>query len=77
VIDPRTGAPIAHGLASVTVVAESAMRADALATALLVLGPRDGLALARRERVAALFITREGDRFRTRSTRELRTYMTR
>lgn len=77
VLDPRTGEPVAHALASVTVVAESAMRADALATALLVLGPDAGPALARRERLAALFILREDDGFRTVATAELAPYMTR
>jgi FAD:protein FMN transferase len=58
-IDPHTAAPIRHGLASVTVVADSCMRADALATALIVLGPERGLALARRLGLPALFIVRE------------------
>lgn len=41
VLDPRTGLPVAGG-ASVTVVAEDAMVADVLATALLVMGPEAG-----------------------------------
>jgi len=57
-IDPRSGAPVAHGLASVTVVLESVAEADAWATALMVLGAEEGMALARRERLAALFILR-------------------
>ena len=57
-IDPRSGAPVAHGLASVTVVRDSVAEADAWATALMVLGPEEGMALARRERLAALFIQR-------------------
>lgn len=57
-IDPRTGQPVAHGLASVTVVRESAAEADAWATALMVLGPEQGLALARQRGLAALFIVR-------------------
>ena len=60
-IDPRTAAPIAHGLASVTVVAADAMQADALATALIVLGPQRGWALAEREQLAAYFIERGAD----------------
>ena len=64
IIDPRDGRPVAHGLASVTVVADTAMRADALATALSVLGPEVGRALARRLDLAALFIVREGSGFR-------------
>ncbi len=58
-IDPRTGRPVQHRLASVTVVHESAMYADALATALEVLGPEEGYALAVREDLAAYFIVRE------------------
>ncbi len=68
-IDPRTGAPIAHGLASVTVVADDCMRADALATALIVLGPQAGWELAQREHLAAHFIVRQPDgQFSDRST---------
>jgi thiamine biosynthesis lipoprotein len=58
VIDPRTGAPVAHRLTSVSVVHRSAAQADALSTALMVLGPQEGLALARRLGLAALFIER-------------------
>ena len=57
-IDPRTGLPVSHGLASVTVVHASVAAADAWATALMVLGPEEGLTLARREGLAALFIVR-------------------
>jgi thiamine biosynthesis lipoprotein len=57
-IDPRSGMPVAHGLASVTVVHESVAEADAWATALTVLGPEEGMALARRQGLAALFIVR-------------------
>jgi FAD:protein FMN transferase len=41
-IDPHTGWPITHRLVSVTVIGQTAMRADALATALMVLGPEQG-----------------------------------
>jgi thiamine biosynthesis lipoprotein len=57
-IDPRTGAPIGNGLASVTVVAGSCMACDAWSTALTVLGPEDGLALAERRGIAARFVVR-------------------
>lgn len=56
-LDPRTGAPAAD-FGSVTVVAESAALADAAATALFVLGPDDGLALAPRLGVEAMFVLR-------------------
>lgn len=58
-IDPRTRAPAAHALASVSVVHEECIAADAWATALLVLGADEGLALARERGLAALFIRRE------------------
>jgi thiamine biosynthesis lipoprotein len=68
-IDPATGAPIAHGLASVTVVANACAYADAMATALIVLGPERGYALAASRGVAALFIVREAPgRFRDLAT---------
>ena len=62
-IDPRTAAPVDHALASVTVVAESCMIADALATALMVMGPSPARALAEREGIAARFIARESSGF--------------
>ena len=55
-IDPRTGRPISHGLASVTVLHSSAMQADAWATGLLVLGPEQGYATALENGLAAYFI---------------------
>ena len=42
-IDPRTGYPVQHNLLSATVVAKNCMRADALATACMVLGEDDAL----------------------------------
>ena len=67
-IDPRTGRPIRHDLASVSVIAPSCMRADGLATALNVLGPREGFALADREGIAAYFLVREGDGYSALAT---------
>ena len=42
-IDPRTGYPVEHSLLSATVTARSCMRADALATACMVLGEKEAL----------------------------------
>lgn len=58
IIDPRSGRPAKHNLASVSVVHKSAAVADAWATALLVLGPRAGLQLAEAHNIAAYFIAR-------------------
>ncbi len=63
-IDPRSGYPIEHGLASVTVVASSSARADALATALNVLGPQAALQLAEQQGIAAYFIEKVAGDFR-------------
>ena len=60
-IDPQTGRPVTHNLASVTVLGESAAYADAMATALLVFGPDTGLAFAQREGIAAYFLLRDAD----------------
>ena len=57
-LDPRTGRPIHHGLASVSVVHYRATWADAWATALNVLGPYDGYALALDQGLTAHFIMR-------------------
>lgn len=67
-IDPRTGAPVAHNVASVTVVHASAAEADAWATALDVLGVPDGLRLAEQLGLAAYFIVRDGEQFNSRET---------
>lgn len=60
-INPATKRPAAGPLAAVSVLAASGQRADALATALTVLGPEHGPALARRLGIAALFLTRRAD----------------
>ena len=61
IIDPRTGEPIRHRLASVTVIDALAVRADALSTALMVMGPEEGLAFAREHDLAAAFISRDAE----------------
>ena len=60
-IDPRTGRPVDHQLASVSVISEHCAVADGLATALEVLGPEQGYALAVRQGWAALFLVRLDD----------------
>ena len=57
-IDPRTGRSVEHALASVSVLHQSAMMADAWSTALMVAGPERGYELAKREGIAALFLAR-------------------
>ena len=68
-IDPRTGRPVTHSLASVSVIDALCVRADALATALEVLGPDEAYALASEHGWAALLIIRdEAGTYRERST---------
>jgi thiamine biosynthesis lipoprotein len=57
-LDPRSGEPVRHALASVSVLHERCMQADALATVLFVLGPDEGLAWADAHGVAAWFVAR-------------------
>jgi thiamine biosynthesis lipoprotein len=57
-IDPRTGRPVSHDLAAVTVVHPENAFADAMATALLVMGPEAGPTLAEDLGIAAYFLVR-------------------
>lgn len=62
-IDPRTGAPVTHVLALVTVVADDCITADSTAAALSILGPDEGYAYAVQHNIAALFLVRTDDGF--------------
>lgn len=68
IIDPRTGEPVAHALAAVTVLHPQAMQADGLATTLQVLGPGEGMAWAQARGLAALLVWREGEDFASAMT---------
>lgn len=74
VIDPATGWPIRHRLASVTVLHSRCMNADGLATALLAMGPERGFALAEHAQLAALFIVITDEGFESRPTPALNAY---
>jgi thiamine biosynthesis lipoprotein len=68
ILDPRNGAS-SHAVASATVVAPSAMLADALATAAFVLGPEQGIQFLERLGVDGLIVTPELERHQTRGLR--------
>ncbi|MCI0332022.1 MAG: FAD:protein FMN transferase [Planctomycetes bacterium] len=68
IIDPATGRPVEHSLASVTVVADTCMAADGWDTPLLVLGPERGYECAKKHNVAAMFIWRDGKKYDVRET---------
>jgi len=65
VIDPKTGRPITHNLVSVTVIASTALEADAWDTGLMVLGPEKAKEVVRQEGLAVYMITKEGENFKT------------
>jgi len=60
-MDPRRRAPVNNAVASVTVLARTCMQADAWATALLVAGPDEGLAMAQRMGLEVLFLLRRAE----------------
>lgn len=62
VLDPRTGYPVTNGVVSVSVIAPNCTLADGLATALMVLGPTEGIVLLDNiEKVEGLIIVRQPD----------------
>jgi len=65
--DARTGAPVAHALASVTVIHPSALMADGLSTLLLILGPERGWDYAETHNIGAFFVIRADTGFVTRT----------
>ena len=75
-IDPRNGRPVSHSLAAVYVIDDSAARADALATAYMVLGLEDARELALRTVQAAYFIySTDGVEFQDYVTPEFANYL--
>ncbi|MFW0888446.1 FAD:protein FMN transferase [Pseudomonas sp. PICF6] len=68
--DARTGAPVLHNLASVTVIHPSALMADGLSTLLLILGPERGWDYAEKYGVGVFFVLRDNDRFIVRTNDE-------
>lgn len=74
-IDPRSGKPVTHGLASVTVIANTCAEADAFATAIDVMGPELGMAMAQREGLAVYILAREGDGFKALYTEAFASYL--
>ena len=65
-IDPKTGYPIRHHLASITVLSPSSMTADGLSTGLFVLGEEKALQLAEQHNLAVYLIIKTGNGFETK-----------
>jgi thiamine biosynthesis lipoprotein len=62
-IDPRTGYPVDHKLVSVTVIAATAAKADALATAMMVLGPEQTLLFAEQHSIPVYILVKQSEGF--------------
>ena len=71
-IDPKTGYPIQHALASITVLAPSSMTADGLSTGLFVLGEQKALAVAEHEKLPIFMIIKDGKGYRTEMSTEFK-----
>ena len=67
-IDPRTGRPITHSLASVTVLAPTCAEADAWATALSVMGEEQGLAVAEQLNLPVYMLVKSENGFKAVSS---------
>lgn len=74
-IDPRTGMPIRHELASATVITGSAAEADGLATALMVMGPERAMAFAEEQELPVLLLVKYDDHIEERSSRAFAPYL--
>lgn len=68
-LDARSGAPVLHNLASVTVIHPSALMADGLSTLLLILGPERAWDYAEKHGIAAFFVIRADTGFVIRTSR--------
>ncbi|HET8903288.1 MAG TPA: FAD:protein FMN transferase, partial [Saccharospirillum sp.] len=60
-LDPATGYPIRHDLVSATVLAERSALSDAYATAFMVMGAEEAIALAEQLDLAVYLIQRDGE----------------
>ncbi len=75
IIDPDTAQPIVHNLVSVTVIHPSAMTADGLSTAMMVMGPEQGFAFAQANNLAAMFIVKTAHGFDEINTAQFVSYL--
>ena len=74
-IDPVTGYPVTHGLASVTVISKTAAYADAVATALMVMGSDKGYHFCEKNKIPAYFVFHKNNKFNTKYTSYMKKYL--
>ena len=74
-INPKTGWPVENKIASVSVITESCIRADALATAFMVMGYEKGVQLAKEQKLAVFWILRSNQELSEKMTPEFKAYL--
>ena len=74
-LDPRSGYPVKHSLASVTVIAPTCAEADALATAIMVLGREEGLRIAEELKLAIFLVSRIDNEYRTEYSNQFEQFL--
>ena len=74
-INPQTGYPVSNDVASVSVIMKDCSSADAWATALLAMGKEKALDMVEQRGVAAFFIFREADGFRSHASEKMQAYL--
>ena len=74
-IDPRTGRPVEHRLASVTVIADTCAAADGYATALNVIGAEAALKLAEEQQLAVFLLVKTDSGFEERASSAFQPYL--
>lgn len=74
-IDPRTGRPVEHNLASVTVIADTCAEADGYATALNVMGAEAALILAEEQQLAVFLLVKTDSGFEERASSAFKPYL--
>lgn len=75
IIDPVTGAPVTHKLVSASVITPTALEADALDTALMVMGPEQAMAFAKEHKLAVYLIVKTAQGFEARFTPQFAPYL--
>lgn len=74
-IDPANGYPIRHKLASVTVIDSSCKRADALATAIMVMGPNKGMKFAEQQKLAIFMLVKHNETYIEKHSTAFKPYL--
>lgn len=75
IIDPATGKPITHRLVSATVITPTALEADGLDTALMVMGPEKALAFAKQQRLAVYLVIKIDNGFKAEYSESFEPYL--